>query len=167
MKKIKARYLVPTDQAKGMVADIIAGELSFTYVELSEEQEKIVKEQMSKFYLHVSICYETEYDDDEYPSRSYDSNDFEIEDMISLTSPCYSTDEARADILLIDGSFAGVISKATRVGGNGWNNYDEWWYFILYTDGTMVGKNESSYCFHGSSSSKEEETTYTLRKKEA
>ncbi len=165
MEKIRARYLVPTDEVSGKEADIKTKGLSFTYTKISEAQEKRVKKQMSKYLLHVSRCYEYEYDDDDGPSRSYGSKDVEIENLISLSSPMYSTDEPCADIILSGGSFEGVILKATRRGGNGWDNYDEWWYVILYTDGTMLGKNESSYSFHGESSSKDEETTYTLIEK--
>lgn len=165
MEKIKARYLVPTEELQNASASIETNGLSFTYTKLDNEKEKIVKEQMSKYLLDVFECNEYEYDDSDGPSRSYDSKSFEIEDLISLSSPMYSTDEACADIIVEKGSFKGVILKITRVGGNGWNNYDEWWYTILYTDGTMLGKNTSSYAFYGSSSSKEKEKTYTLVEK--
>lgn len=37
---------------------------------------------------------------------------------------------------------------------------------LLYTDGTVIGKPESSYSFTGESSSKESENSYSLKKKE-
>ncbi|MBO5328646.1 MAG: hypothetical protein J6B04_05695, partial [Clostridia bacterium] len=162
MEKIKARYLIPLEESKENEASISTKGLSFVYTTFSEEQKSLIKEQTSKFLLNVFTCYESEYDDGDGPSRSYDSNDFEIEDLISLSSPAYSTNEACADIIISQGEFKGVILKARRWGGNGWNNYDEWWYVILYTDGTMLGNNVSNYCFTGSSYSKDKETTYTL-----
>ncbi len=165
MEKIKARYLVPLDETKKTQADIKTKGLSFVYTMLDEKQEKRVKKQMSKFLLRVSRCNEYEYDDGEGPSRSYSSKEVELENLISLSSPTYSTDEPCADIVLSGGSFEGVILKARRWGGNGWNNYDEWWFVILYADGTMLGKNQSNYTFSGENSSKDEETTYTLIEK--
>lgn len=163
MEKIKARYLIETNEDQ---ASIRTKGLSFVYTTLSEKQEKSVKKQMSKYLLSVFRCYEYEYDDDDGPSRSYSSKDFEIEDLLSLSSPTYSTDAPCVDILVAGGSFMGVILKATNRGGSGWDNYDEWWYVILYADGTILGKNVSSYSFSGESYSKDEETTYTLIKKE-
>ena len=167
MEKIKARYLAPLEETDKKQADIKTKGFSLAYVTLSEKQEQRVKKQMSKYYLYVSRCSEYEYDDDDGPSRSYDSKEIELENLLSLSSPTYSTDQPCADIILSGGSFEGVILKASRVGGNGWNNYDESWYVILYTDGTMLGKNQSSYSFHGESSSKEIETTFTLIEKTA
>lgn len=166
MEKIKARYLAPLEETDKKQADIKAHGFSLAYVTLSEKQEERVKKQMSNYYLDVSRSSEYEYDDDDGPSTSYDFKKIELENLLSLSSPTYSTDAPCADIVLSGGSFEGVILKATNRGGNGWNNYDESWYVILYTDGTMLGKNMSSYYFHGESSSKEIETTYELIEKQ-
>lgn len=167
MEKIKARYLIPLHESNAKSASIQTKGLSFVYATLEEEHEKRIKAQMSEYTLHISGSYEYEYDDDDDgPTRSYGSKDVELSELLSLSSPVYSTDQPRADILVVDGSFVGVILRATSVGGNGWDNYNDWWYCLLYTDGSILGKNESSYSFSGASSSKYEETTYTLRKKE-
>ena len=166
MEKIKARFLVPTEETENKVASIKTKGLSFSYSELSEKQEKRVREQMSRFYLEEDCCYEYEYDDyDDGPSRSYSSKEFEIGELLSLSTPYYSTDAPCADIIVVGGSFEGIILKISSVGGNGFDNYNDWWYTILYTDGTMLGKNKSSYYFSGESSSKSDEKTYNLKEK--
>ena len=60
MEKIKARYLVPTSELEGATPSIETKGLSFTYTKLDNEQEKIVKEQMSKYLLDVFECNEYE-----------------------------------------------------------------------------------------------------------
>lgn len=168
MERIKARYLAPLHETSEKNATIETKGLSLVYVTLDEEHDKRVREQMSRYTLNISCYYEYEYDDyDDGPTRSYDSKDVELADLLSLSSPVYSTDAPRADILLVDGSFAGVILRASSRGGNGWDNYDEWWYCLLYKDGRILGKNKSSYSFSGASSSKDEESTYTLVEKKS
>ncbi len=166
MEKIKARFLVPIEETDKKTPSLTTKSFSFVYTELDEKQEELVRKQMSKYLLNVSSRYEYEYDDyDDGPSVSYDDKDFEISELLSLSSPVYSTSAPCADIIVSYGSFEGIIIKVTNVGGNGWNNYNEWWYTILYANGTMLGKNKSSYSFSGESSSKDEEKTYTLIKK--
>lgn len=165
MEKIKAKYIVPLEETNKSSADIETKGLSFVYTVLDENLEQKIKAEMKNYFLNVFYYYEYEYDDDDGPSKSYNNKDFEIEDLISLTSPVYSTDEVCADIIISEGSFKGLIMKGRNWGGSGWNNYDEWWYIILYADGTILGKNKSTYSFSGSSSSKEEEKTYELIEK--
>lgn len=167
MEKVFARFLVPTAELRDAKANIIAGGKMLTYTELDSEVEKFVREQMSGFWLHLSCFYEYEYDDDDDgPSRSYDTKIIELADLVSLSSPTYSTDAPCADIIVENGTFSGVVLKGRRWGGSGWDNYDESWYVILYADGRIIGKNETCYCFSGESSSKCEEKTFTLEKKE-
>ena len=165
MEKIKARYLAPLEETASKVASIQTKDLAFAYTTLSEAEEKSVKAEMEQYLLMASCCAEYEYDDDDGPSRYYSTKTFDLDELTSLSSPMYSTDIPCADILVSGGSFRGLILKGRRWGGNGWNNYDERWYMILYVDGTIVGDNVSSYSFSGSSSSKEEDTVYTLIEK--
>ena len=166
MEKTYARFLVEVDEKKEPDRGTKIGPYKLTYGRLDEKTAEQVKKQMAEYTLSVYERYETEYDDDDYPSVSHDYKRFELENIVSLSSGCYSTDEAQGDILVLNGQFAGVVIKARRWGGNGFSNYDDWWYCILQADGTIVGKNESEYSFYGSSSSKERSWEYTLVKKE-
>ena len=136
------------------------------YITLEPEVEKVVRAEMEDYLFCVCKVSEIEYDDDDYPSRSHDFEDIELGQIVSMTSPTYSSSDTLADIIVIDGHLAGVLVKARRWGGNGIANNDETWYCALYIDGTKRGENKSQYFFHGSSSSKEYEWTYTLEKKE-
>jgi hypothetical protein len=146
-------------------ADINTANLSLKYVELSEEAAARVWEQMAEYRVVMHESYEYEYDEDDYPTRGSDTKIFEVADMVSLKSGCYSTNEVRGDIVLRGGMFAGVILYMYKKGGNGWDNYDYWWYTVMFTDGSRTKDNVSYYSFSGSSSSKYYEYTYTLEKK--
>ena len=76
----------------------------------------------------------------------------------------YCTDEPQVDCLIIGGQFVGVVVLIKKVGGNGWSNYAQTNYAVLYTDGRIVGDNTSSYNYSGESSSRDDETTYYLHK---
>ncbi len=86
--------------------------------------------------------------------------------MTSRSSGVYSTDDVIGDILVENGHFAGVVLQVREQGGSAWTSYDTKNNTILYTDGRVVGKAQSSYSFSGPSSSKDTTDTYTLIKKE-
>ena len=166
MEETRALFMELLNPKNADRANIKTANLALRYVELDEEATARVKAQMAEYQVVMHESYEYEYDDDDYPTRGSDVKIYEVADMVSLRSGCYSTDEVRGDIVLRGGMFAGVILYMYKKGGNGWDNYDYWWYSVMFTDGSMTKDNVSSYSFSGSSSSKYYEYTYTLQRKE-
>ena len=166
MEKTSALFMELLNPKNADKANIKTANLALRYVELDEAATARVKAQMAEYQVVMHESYEYEYDEDDYPTRGSDTKFFEVADMISLKSGCYSTNEVRGDIVLRGGMFAGVILYMYKRGGSGWDNYDYWWYTVMFTDGSMTKDNVSSYSFSGSSSSKYYEYTYTLQRKE-
>lgn len=165
IEKIYARFLRPVSVPEKGKKTVYAEDLILQYVEYGEATTARLKKEAAKYEVCSDNDYTYEYDEDDYPTRGSKRTIFEVEKLVSLSSGCYSTDEVRADILIVRGHFAGVVVYTDRRGGNGWNNYSESGYAILYKDGRIVGNNVSSYSYSGASSSKDDEYTYTLRKK--
>ena len=66
------------------------------------------------------------------------------------------------------GGMAMQVTKAKYVVCvNGWNNYRDVSYALLFTDGRVVGKAEQCYRFSGESNSKERTNSYDLVKRES
>ena len=165
IEKIYARFLRPVSVPEKGKRTIYTDELTLQYAEYGEKATARLQKEAAKYEVCSDNDYSYEYDEDDYPTRGSKRKLFEVEKLVSLSSGCYSTDEVRADILIVRGHFAGVVVYTERRGGNGWNNYSENGYAVLYKDGRIVGNNVSSYSYSGASSSKDDEYTYTLRKK--
>ena len=164
IEKTYARFLTPVGnsiEGKKYVTE----EYTLQYADFDTEVIARIREQMADYEVVFDKDYSYEYEDDDYPTRGYDRKVVDVGELISLSSGMYSTDDARGDVLVIDGRFAGVVVNLEEVGGNGWSNYQRSWYAVLYTDGRISGKNEGHYSFYGESSSKENTYTYTLRLK--
>ena len=164
MGKKYTAFLTPASPGEGF--NIQTDEHRLKYIELDEKTREAVLSEASLYTVQASVTRSYEYDDDDYPSRSYDSYTAGPLELVSLSSPLYSTNDVLADILVIDGEFAGIVVKHRKWGGSGWSNYDYSWYTVIYKDGRISGTNLSEYSFSGSSSSKEEETVYYLNKNE-
>ncbi len=165
MEKTYARFLAPIDERKNEKYNVKVGEYKLKYVEFDEETTNSIKRQMEKYEILIYNSYCYEYDEDPTPSHGSNLKTIPVEKLISLTSGTYSSDEPRGDILILNGFFQGIVVFVERKGGNGWSNYYDSWYCILYADGRIQGKNVSEYNFSGESSSKENEYTYTLKEK--
>ena len=162
MTVTKAKYVV---YVKGCEEDYQKGRFGFTT--LSDEQIANLQQQMQGWYVCDYSRYEIEYDD--YDDKSYgsDINYVAVADMVSCVSGMYSSNDVLGDILITpQGEFVGVIIKIVNQGGNGWDNYRNVSYCMLFTDGKVVGKREKSYSFSGASSSKDYTNSYDLVKKE-
>ncbi len=112
----------------------------------------------------MEYCEEDDDYDRKYTGTS--TKDVPLAEMTSRSSGAYSTDDVIGDILVENGHFAGVVLQVREQGGSAWTSYDRKNNTILYTDGRVVGKAQSSYSYSGSSSSKDTTDTYTLIKKE-
>ena len=77
----------------------------------------------------------------------------------------YSSDEPRADMVVFNGQFMGVIAYVQYKGGNGFDNYDTSGYTLFSIDGSILGNNKALYSYSGGSSSKCYEDVYSLIKK--
>ncbi len=163
MAKIYARFLTPVAKPESGKTKIVTQEFTLQYAEFDEQTTLRIKQEMAKYEICVDKDYSYEYDEDDYPSRGSSRKVVPIEKVVSLSSGFYSTDEPRGDCLIIGGQFVGVVLGVEKKGGNGWSNYFDSWYCVLYTDGRISGENTGEYCFSGESSSKEEEYTYTIR----
>ena len=139
----------------------------YSYTALDPETEATVRAEMESWFIRNYSYYRNEYDDYDDVSTGSDVRDVPISEMISASSGWYSTDDVRGDILVAVGHFAGVTLLTENKSASTWSQSHSIEYALLYTDGTVIGKPESSYCFTGESSSKESENSYSLKKKEA
>ncbi len=159
MEKKKAHYVLYSAE---QVGSILGG--SFKYISLYPEDEEALKNELASWEIvnYMSYCYE--YDD--YDDKSYGSStsNVPVSEMISINSGMYSTNDVRGEILVEDGRFVGVVLIITEEGGSNWSSYRNSHYCILYADGRVEGKAESSYSFYGESSSKESTNSYSLKK---
>lgn len=163
--KIYARFLTPVmtpDYTKKVIK--VKGK-PFQYVDLDENTAKQVLEDASLYLFSSSYKHELEYDEDPRPSVYTGVKNFEIKTLISLSSSTYCTDEPRADMVVLNGQFIGVISYVENKGGNGFDNYDTSGYTFFGTDGSILGNNVNLYSYSGETSSKSYEDVYRLVKK--
>ena len=161
-EKTLIKFLTPVN--KGENGKIRTSEFLLKYIEYDEETTKRLHEQMAEYEVYVSNSYK--YEDDDYGTTKYGSSSksIRVDKLTSNSSMMYSTDEPQADALVIGGQFLGVVIPVFERGGNGWSNYDNSSYCILYTDGRISGSNKSYYSYSGESSSKDDDYTYTLQK---
>ncbi len=163
--KIYARFLTPVmtpDYTKKVIK--VKGK-PFQYVDLDENIAKQVLEDASLYFFEDSYVHEYEYDEDPHPTTSRGIKNFEIKNLISLSSSTYYTDEPRADMVVLNGQFIGVISYVENKGGNGFDNYDTSGYTFFGADGSLLGNNVNLYSYSGETSSKSYEDVYRLVKK--
>lgn len=162
MQVTKAKYVV---YVKGCEEDYQKGRFSFA--PLLDAQVSELNKQMQGWYVRDYSSYTYEYDDYDDKSHGSDLKYVAVSDMVSCVSGIYSTSDVLGDILINQqGKFVGVIVKIVNEGGNGWNNYRDVSYALLFTDGRVVGKAEKCYSFSGESSSKERTNSYDLVKRE-
>jgi hypothetical protein len=162
MQVTKAKYVV---YVKGCEEDYQKGRFSFA--PLLDAQVQELNKQMQGWYVRDYSSYTYEYDDYDDKSHGSDLKYVAVSDMVSCVSGIYSTSDVLGDILINQqGQFVGVIVKIVNEGGNGWNNYRDVSYALLFTDGRVVGKAEKCYSFSGESSSKERTNSYDLVKRE-
>ncbi len=162
MSVTKAKYVVYVSGCEG---DYQMGR--FAYAPLLQSQQEALKEQMQGWYVMDYSSYTYEYDDYDDKSHGSDIKYVAVPDMTSCVSGSYSTSDVLGDILISqEGNFVGVIIKLVDQGGNGWDNYRNVSYALLFTDGRVVGKAEKCYSFSGESSSKEYTNSYELIKKD-
>lgn len=164
MEKTYARFLSPVSKVDNSKTVIYVGGLSLQYVEYDEETTKRLLLEASKYEVCNYIVYSHENDVYNTSEKSENRYGVEVPKLASISSMVYSTDEPQVDCLVIGGQFVGVVVYVEEVGGNGWNNYRNYNYAILYTDGTIVGNNTASYCYSGEDSSRDDSRTYTLHK---
>ena len=160
----KARFVVPTSVNEGRILKV--GELMFTYASFDEQTEEMLRNQAERWVIKDYHSYT--YENDDYGTSSSDSSIIKtpLNDMTSISSGCYSSNDVLGDILVIDNEVAGAILYITEEGGNGWSNYNRKEYSLLYTDGKTVGKTTKSYSFSGESSSRYIYDSYSLVERE-
>ena len=164
MEKVYARFLTKMKEDNGQ-GKIRLGGVVLQYTEFDEQTTAMLKEEMSEYEVVVDEDYSYEYDEDDHPTYGSDRKVVDVDKVVSLTSGWYSSSDPRGDCLIVGGHFAGVVLYLENTGGNGWSNYNDKWYAVLYADGRIEGENSCHYSFNGESSSKEYEYEYTLRKK--
>ena len=162
--KTYVRFLSPVGKIDSTKTLIQVDGLNLQYVEFDEETTKRLLEEASHYKVCNSRSYSYENDDYNHSERSTSYYGHQVDKLLSMSSMSYYTDEPRVDCLIINKEFVGVVLLIKEEGGNGWNNYSYNKYAILYADGKVVGSNESSYSFHGESSSREVSNHYTLHK---
>lgn len=163
MTATKAKYVV---YVNGCEEDYQKGR--FGFAPLLEGQVQELNKQMQGWYVRDYSSYTYEYDDYDDKSHGSDIKYVAVPDMVSCVSGIYSTSDVLGDILITpDGQFVGVIIKLVDKGGNGWDNYRNVSYALLFTDGRVVGKPKQCYSFSGESSSKESTNEYDLVKKDS
>ena len=164
-EKIYARFLSPVTMPDASKTVIKVNGKPFQYVDLDENTAKSVLEQASLYLFSDSYTYEYEYDDDPRPTVSRGVKNYEIKNLISISSTTYCSDEPRADMVVLNGQFIGVIAYVKNKGGNGFDNYDTSGYTFFTTDGLILGNRINLYSYSGETSSKCYEDVYSLIKK--
>ena len=161
MEKKKARFVNALAHSH---EDIKRG--NYSYITLDAEAEATVRAEMEDWYIQLFADYRYEYDDYNDVSTGSDCRDVPISEIISASSGWYSTDDIRGDILVAVGHFVGVTVLTVNETASTWSQDRSIAYALLYTDGTVIGRPESSYSSTTESASKEKELSYSLRKKE-
>ncbi len=165
MDKVYARFLTPVMMPDATKRIIRVKGKPFQYVDLDEKTKAQVLEDASLYLFNDCYEYEYEYDDDPRPTISRGVKNYELKNLISISSMTYSSDEPRADMVVFNGQFMGVIAYVQYKGGNGFDNYDTSGYTLFSIDGSILGNNKALYSYSGGSSSKCYEDVYTLIKK--
>ena len=164
MEKIKARFLTPISN-ENEKAYIKTEGYSLKYVTFDEETTKRLLEEASCYEVcdfNIYIFANDVVDEKTKQIRTYGT---EVPKLTSISSPMYSTDELPlADMLIIDGHFAGVVVKVVQEGGNGWSNYRREYYPILFIDGKVLGTTEAHYSYSGEDYDREITNNYSLHK---
>ena len=163
--KVYARFLSPVITPDTHKTVIKVGGKPFQYADLDENTAKGVLEQASLYLFRNSYKHEYEYDEDPRPTISTGVKNYEIKNLISISSMTYFSDEPRADMVVLHGQFIGVIAYVESKGGNGFDNYNQSGYTFFGTDGSVLGNNINLYSYSGETSSKCYEDVYSLIKK--
>ena len=161
MEEIKARFV---NLLAHSTEDIKRG--SYSYIRLSPDAEAVVRAEMEGWCVRESSRSRDEYDDYNDSSSGRGLRYLPVSKMTSASSSVYSTNGIRGDILVAAGHFVGIALLTKNESSSTWSKSQSIAYALLYTDGNVDGRPESSSCYTGESSSKENENFYSLCKKE-
>ena len=164
MERLTARF-VTTSKPTNYVKTLKLNDITLYWVEYGEEDAKRILAESDQYFVSIfnSYFYENDVRGDVKKGEGY--GEFEIKEMASAFSPCYSTNEPQVDILVSGKSFAGVVIMMRESGGSTWTSYRREWFVIHYTDGTVEGKNRSENCVYTEDNTSEDVKSYYLYKK--
>ncbi len=138
----------------------------FRPVEVSETALELLMEEIEKW--EVVDTYKQVYENLVYEDRKTYSGERVIPDadIVSFLSGSYLSSQLRGGYLLEKGSFAGVILKIENTSSFGMSAHQDNEFGILLTDGRKIGRTEYHYFHCSTEIDEEEDSVYSLRRKE-